>query len=212
MLGPFSFVHEGRTYSCEARDGIEGQMWWWFTVSSDGNRYAPFQAASKDTRASIEKRIVDYYTNHLARRAAPEQPHWAKRGKPAGPGQGKPGMVPAKPGAASEPKAALAVGKAALVVGKAAPAAVRVAPRLAVAPQAAVAPKAAPAAKRAEPPKRAVATKRAAAPKRAPVAKRAASRRAAVAKRSPAARRLRAARKPAARPAAKGKKRSRTRR
>src|SRR5512143_1191238 len=141
MLGPFSFVHEGRTYSCEARDGVEGQMWWWFTVSRDGNRYAPFQAASKDTRAGIEKRIVDYYTNHLARRAAPEQPHWAKRGKPSGPGQGKPGTAPGKPGAAPEVKAALAVGKPAAVVGKAAPAALRVAPKPAVAPKAALATK-----------------------------------------------------------------------
>ncbi len=101
MLGPFSFLHEGRTYSCEARDGVEGQVWWWFTVSSDGNRYAPFPAGSKDTRASVEQRIVEYYTNHLARRAAPEQPHWAKRGKPAGPEKPKPAGAPGKPGLAA---------------------------------------------------------------------------------------------------------------
>jgi hypothetical protein len=83
MIGAFSFVHDNRTYACHAekRQGPETETWWWFTVSHDGNRYAPFQAVARDTRASIQSRIVAYYANHLAHRAMTDREHWARRSK-----------------------------------------------------------------------------------------------------------------------------------
>jgi hypothetical protein len=88
MLAGFSFLHDGRTYQCCAADGPmgPGEPWWWFTVTRDANRYAPFRAASKDTRASVQARIVAYYKNHLEHRAMPEREHWARRPKPGAPG------------------------------------------------------------------------------------------------------------------------------
>jgi hypothetical protein len=96
MLKGFRFEDGGRTYTCEpvALLGPEGGQWWCFTVSSDTNRYAPFRAESRDTRSSIQERIVAYYTNHLKRRAEPDQQHWAKRGRP-------PANKPQVPGAAA---------------------------------------------------------------------------------------------------------------
>ena len=84
MLAEFSFVHDDRTYTCAPAEGPggEGEPWWWFTVTRDANRYAPFRAMSKDTRASVQARIVAYYKNHLEHRAMPENQHWARRQKP----------------------------------------------------------------------------------------------------------------------------------
>jgi hypothetical protein len=88
MLAGFSFIHDGRTYTCVAAEGPGGlgEPWWWFTVTRDANRYAPFRAASKDTRSSVESRILAYYKNHLEHRAMPEREHWARRPKPGAPG------------------------------------------------------------------------------------------------------------------------------
>jgi hypothetical protein len=83
MTQTFSFVHENRTYNCqrELGPGSQGEAWWWFTVSHDGNRYAPFRAMSKDTKASVQERIVQYYSNHLAHRAMTDRERWARRSK-----------------------------------------------------------------------------------------------------------------------------------
>jgi hypothetical protein len=88
MLAGFSFLHDGRTYTCVAAEGPggQGEPWWWFTVTRDANRYAPFRAAAKDTRASVQARILAYYSNHLEHRAMPEREHWARRPKPGAPG------------------------------------------------------------------------------------------------------------------------------
>ena len=85
MLRSFTFVHDNRTYAClrEEPNGPQPDVWWWFTVSHDGNRYAPFHAASRDTRASVQERIVAYYANHLAHRAMTDREHWARRSKAA---------------------------------------------------------------------------------------------------------------------------------
>lgn len=85
MLRSFSFVHDNRTYTCqrEESNGSQTEAWWWFTVSHDGNRYAPFHAASRDTRASVQERIVAYYSNHLVHRAMTDREHWARRSKAA---------------------------------------------------------------------------------------------------------------------------------
>lgn len=88
MLAGFSFVHDGRTYAClaEERAAGEAEWWWWFTVTRDGNRYAPFRAVARDSRASVQSRIVAYYANHLAHRTMTEREHWARRPKPGAPG------------------------------------------------------------------------------------------------------------------------------
>jgi hypothetical protein len=87
MTGPFTFEHGGRTYSCstEKRKTPPAGTWWWFTVSSDSNRYAPFEAVSGDTQASIRTRIVAYYEHRLWARAQPAAPrqHFGRPGKPA---------------------------------------------------------------------------------------------------------------------------------
>ncbi len=87
MIGAFTFLHDNRTYNCrpEKIAEAEAEAWWWFTVSSDSNRYAPFRAHAKDTRVSVQSRIVDYYANLMARRSAPAKQHWAQRGKAAAP-------------------------------------------------------------------------------------------------------------------------------
>ena len=88
MLRSFTFVHDNRTYACLREDpnGSQPEAWWWFTVSHDGNRYAPFHATSRDTRASVQERIVAYYSNHLAHRAMTDREHWARRSKAAATG------------------------------------------------------------------------------------------------------------------------------
>ena len=91
MIGGFCFIHDSRTYTCQPEEiqGERGECWWWFTVSRDGNRYAPFRALARDTRASIQSRIVEYYANHLAHRSMPDREHWARRDR-SGAGAAKP--------------------------------------------------------------------------------------------------------------------------
>ena len=107
MLRSFSFVHDNRTYNCQ-RDEPQtngADSWWWFTVSHDGNRYAPFHAMSRDTRASVQDRIVAYYANHLAHRAMTDREHWARRSKAASNGKAaSTAKVASTAKAASKPK------------------------------------------------------------------------------------------------------------
>ena len=51
MLKAFDFEDNGRTFSCrvEGPSGARTELWWWFRVSGDANRYAPFQMKSKLT-------------------------------------------------------------------------------------------------------------------------------------------------------------------
>jgi hypothetical protein len=87
MEQAFQFEDGGRTYTCRvggagtARTPVTAS-WWWFDVSGDGQRYAPFRADVGDTQGSVRSRIVAYYDALLARRAAPRTPWW-QRGKPA---------------------------------------------------------------------------------------------------------------------------------
>ena len=88
MIEGFEFVHGDRRFSCQ----VEGEAsaprgaWWWFRVSSDDrHRYAPFPAQATDTKASVKARVVAYYDDLLARRAAPAPSYW-RRGAPAKPG------------------------------------------------------------------------------------------------------------------------------
>ena len=87
MIDALEFEDDGRTYTCRVEGGQSARRpsWWWFTVSGDGHRYAPFQAAEDDTAASVRARVVEYYTNHQTRRANPVvgRPGWGRR--PAAP-------------------------------------------------------------------------------------------------------------------------------
>ena len=75
MIKGFEFKEGGRDYSCEVEKqfGQDGEHWWWFNVSGDGQRYAPFQASRDDTRTSVQKRIVAFYEHRLWVRAQPVQ-------------------------------------------------------------------------------------------------------------------------------------------
>jgi hypothetical protein len=87
MIAPFTFEEGGRTYTCAPEKGQTppAGTWWWFTVSSDSQRYAPFEAVSGDTQASIRTRIVAYYERRLWARAQPavQRNHFGRPGKPA---------------------------------------------------------------------------------------------------------------------------------
>ena len=89
MIGGFSFEHAGREYTCtvEERRAAPAGKWWWFAVSRDQQRYAPFEASSGDTDKSVRARIIAYYENLLEVRARPTVPrqHWARKGKPETP-------------------------------------------------------------------------------------------------------------------------------
>jgi hypothetical protein len=87
MEQAFQFDDGGRTYTCRvggagtARTAVTGS-WWWFGVSGDGQRYAPFHADVGDTQESVRSRIVAYYDALLARRSAPRA-LWGHRGRGA---------------------------------------------------------------------------------------------------------------------------------
>jgi len=71
MIEPFEFEAEGRTYTCacEPSHPSRTDAWWYFGVTGDRTRYAPFQAAAGDTRSSVQRRIVAHYSALLVRRA-----------------------------------------------------------------------------------------------------------------------------------------------
>jgi hypothetical protein len=82
----FSFVNAGRTFTCcvEPLRASARDAWWWFAVSSESHqRHAPFRATDADTTADVQARIVAYYDDLLARRAAPAPGRWHSRGRPA---------------------------------------------------------------------------------------------------------------------------------
>jgi hypothetical protein len=85
MIGAFEFVDGGRTYRCrvEVPPGTRSEPWWWFEVSGDQQVYAPFRAASNDTRTSVKTRVVGFYMHRLARLAEPPAARH-QRGRPAG--------------------------------------------------------------------------------------------------------------------------------
>lgn len=92
MIQGFEFTDGGRSYTCtlEGRHGAD-ESWWWFAVSGDSQRYAPFIAAKGDTRASVQERVVAFYLNRLHQIAQPMQrgSHWGRRPAPKPAEQGK---------------------------------------------------------------------------------------------------------------------------
>lgn len=83
MKESFDFVDAGRTFACriEAARNPRVAAWWWFSVSNDRQRYAPFHSDASDSEDSVRSRIVAFYENRLARLAAPRQP-WRRPEKP----------------------------------------------------------------------------------------------------------------------------------
>lgn len=83
MIKGFEFKDGSSTYTCtvESRAGDPADAWWWFAVTGDQQRYAPFRAAKSDTQGSVRERIVAYYEN---RRFQLTQPtvrggHWKRK-------------------------------------------------------------------------------------------------------------------------------------
>ena len=89
MIGAFAFEHSGRTFTCtaEERQTAPAGTWWWFAVSHDQQRYAPFEAVAGDTQHSVRSRIIAYYEHRLWVRAQPVVPkqHFTRPGKPVPP-------------------------------------------------------------------------------------------------------------------------------
>lgn len=76
-----AFQDAGRTFTCTVapRRASESLLWWWFSVAGGtAHRYAPFVADRDDTEESVRTRIVAYYDDHLARRAAPNVPRFGR--------------------------------------------------------------------------------------------------------------------------------------
>ena len=71
MTDAFSFQADERTFTCriETSRAGAGWNWWWFSVSGDGQRYAPFVVAEGDTLESVSSRVLGYYRAVLARRS-----------------------------------------------------------------------------------------------------------------------------------------------
>lgn len=92
MIKEFEFSAEGRNYACtiEERRGTKGEFWWWFTVSGDAQSYGAFQAASSDTRTSVQERVLQFYTNRLFALSQPSK-------RPGGWGQQRPPVDASKP-------------------------------------------------------------------------------------------------------------------
>lgn len=97
MVEEFGFQEGTRTFNCtvETRKGTEADAWWWFSVSGDNQRYAPFRRARGDTKESVQQRIVQFYNDRLFALTQPTQrgSHWGKR----------PGATPAAAPAAPKP-------------------------------------------------------------------------------------------------------------
>jgi hypothetical protein len=77
MQGAFAFEDGGRFYTCrvEGPHGGRPEAWWWFGVSDDASRYAPFRAAVGDTEVSVRARVIAYDAHRRARHPWSAQ-HW----------------------------------------------------------------------------------------------------------------------------------------
>lgn len=87
FVGTFEFEEGGRLYRCcvEGERSARTGAWWWFDVSGDAQRYAPFHPEPGDTKNSVRARIVDYYNALLARRAMPPTPRHVPGRRPGQP-------------------------------------------------------------------------------------------------------------------------------
>jgi hypothetical protein len=102
FVGAFEFEEGGRMYRCcvEGERSPRVGAWWWFRVTGDNQRYAPFHPEAGDTRNSVRARIVNYYNALLVRRAMPPVPRHGAGRRPGQPvvlstqGQVAPEAVP----------------------------------------------------------------------------------------------------------------------
>jgi hypothetical protein len=80
-LKAFDFEDGGKVFSCRVEEQRRDrpETWWWFGVSGDRNRYAPFRAEIDDTEDSVRTRVVAYYTERMAPRVFTS---WRDRGAP----------------------------------------------------------------------------------------------------------------------------------
>jgi hypothetical protein len=71
MVATFTFDADDRAFVCTIETGRaeNAQPWWWFTVSGESHRFAPFRPADDDTVESVQNRVLSYYRALLARRA-----------------------------------------------------------------------------------------------------------------------------------------------
>jgi hypothetical protein len=79
MIKPFTFEADERTFSCRVEPPRPGRAyaWWWFSVTGDAQRYAPFQVATDDTLESVTGKVLSYYRALLLRRSQPVDAHSA---------------------------------------------------------------------------------------------------------------------------------------
>lgn len=79
----FTFEADDRTFVCQIEGRSHLRQWWWFTVSGEAHRFAPFQPSAEDTVASVQFRILSYYRELVARRALVLDPRdaWELRRK-----------------------------------------------------------------------------------------------------------------------------------
>lgn len=84
FVGTFEFEEGGRSYRCcvEGERTARNGAWWWFGVSGDAQRYAPFHSEPGDTKDSVRARIVAYYSDLLVRRATPTPPRHSQGRRP----------------------------------------------------------------------------------------------------------------------------------
>lgn len=70
-LQPFTFEADDRVFTCQIEHGRTAlsHSWWWFTVSGESHRFAPFQPLAGDTIDSVQCRVLSYYRDLVARRA-----------------------------------------------------------------------------------------------------------------------------------------------
>ena len=74
MISAFEFTNGGRDYRCQVEErstGLGQTAWWWFAVTGDRSRYAPFVASGEDTELTVRDRIVTYYDDLVERRGIP---------------------------------------------------------------------------------------------------------------------------------------------
>lgn len=80
-------MNEGLTFHCSVEAPLHAGMppWWWFSVDTGKTtRHAPFAASPKDTKESVQARIIKYYAELLAIQARPvhQRPAWRKPVRP----------------------------------------------------------------------------------------------------------------------------------
>jgi hypothetical protein len=95
----FEFVEAGRTFYCSVEAPRHAGMppWWWFRLDTGkSTRYAPFEASAKDTKQSVQARIVAYYAEVLAIEARPvhQRPVWRKPERVVSAAETNPGAPP----------------------------------------------------------------------------------------------------------------------